>query len=76
MCSIPIVWNAVIGSQQASIFPGTLLLTSAIVTPKQPSQFAITPRKNARKKPVLPSASYLTTVFALCIAIIFAATGP
>ncbi len=74
MCSIPIVWNAVIGSQHASIFPGTLLLTSAIVTPRHTSQFAITPLKNARKKPVLPNASYFVSTFALLIAIIFAAT--
>ena len=67
MCSIPMLWKAVIGRQHASIYPGTLLLTSAIVTPKQTSQFAITPLRNARNKPVLPRDSYLIITFALLI---------
>ena len=63
MCSMPIVWNAVIGSQQARSFPGTLLLTRAIVTPRHTSQLAITPRINARNSPVLPRDSYLVRTF-------------
>ena len=74
ICSIPIVWNAVIGSQQAKIFHGTLLLTSAIVTPRHTSQFAIMPLKNARKNPVEPRDSYLVRTFILLRVIIFAAT--
>ena len=58
MCSMPIDWKAVIGSQQARILPGTLLLTRAMVTPRHTSQFATSPRRKARKKPMLPRASY------------------
>merc|ERR1711939_181791 len=74
MCSMPIDWKAVIGNQQARILPGTLLLTSAMVTPRQTSQLAITPRTNARKKPSSWRSSYFLTTFALLRAMIFAAT--
>ena len=75
MCSIPIAWNAVIGNQQARILPGTLLLTSAIVTPKHTNQLATIPRKNASIHPVVPNAAYFVITFALLTAIIFAATA-
>ena len=74
MCSIPIDWNATIGSQQPIIFPGTLLLTDAIVTPRQTSQLAITPRRKARKKPNPPSASYFFSTLIWLSATIFCAT--